>query len=144
MQYLFSLSIYAVLAGLPRSTIAPLSNEFRTPQPVLWRVLVCVITWPRLWKTATGYRSNSESCWNYVYWCTKFTQDELRLICEAASLHQPTWPRSRPRLHSTAMHESEVWRTFMFVCRTKSLPSSLHELTDTGTFKRHLNTFFNK
>jgi len=41
---------------------------------------------------------------------------------------------------------SEVSRTFVVVCRTKSLeqsasPSSLHELTYTQTFKRQLKTF---
>jgi len=46
----------------------------------------------------------------------------------------------------TAAYASEVWRTFIFLQCTgprarNSLPSSLHELTDTGTFKRHLKTF---
>jgi len=58
-----------VLARLPRSTIAPL-QWVRTPQPVLWRILVYVITSPDLERPPLANWSNSASCSNYVYWCT--------------------------------------------------------------------------
>ena len=61
----------AILAGITRSTIAPLQRvQNACITSVLFRVLVHVITWPRLWNTVTGYLSNSESCSNYVFWCS--------------------------------------------------------------------------
>ena len=53
-------------------------------------VLLRVITWHPLWKTVTGYPSNSDSCSSYVCWCINFTQDERHPIFTTASAHQPT------------------------------------------------------
>jgi len=73
----------------------------------------------------------------------------------------PSYPRScvtasadmtsRPRLRSASSQRYERQRTRVkFGERSfssagprawNSLPSSLHELTDTGTFRRHLKTF---
>jgi len=71
------------------------------PQPVLLRVLVQLIMWPRPWKTVTGYTaSNSESCSSDVYWVL---MHQVHLIFEAA--HQPT---SHPRLRSTSSRRYEL------------------------------------
>ena len=53
-------------------------------------------------------------------------QDELHVICEAvtASADMTSSPRLRCTNERTAAHASEVWRTFIFLCRTKSLEQS--------------------
>ena len=92
-----SLILYCntISAGLRRSTIAALQHcsEFSMTQPVLLRVLVHVITWPRLSQAVTGCLSSSESCSSYVCWCIKFIQDDRHPIFSVfttASPHQPT------------------------------------------------------
>ena len=88
-------------------TIA-VSSECSSTQPVLLRVLVHVITWPRLWNTVSGYLSNSESCSSYVCWCyqvhTGRTPSYLH-NCVTASADIT----SRPRLRS--MHQQSTLRT---------------------------------
>ena len=90
-------------------TIA-VSSECRSTQPVLLRVLVHVITWPRLWNTVSGYLSNSESCSSYVCWCyqvhTGRTPSYLH-NCVTASADIT----SRPRLRSTSSRRYERQRT---------------------------------
>ena len=108
------------------------------------------ITWPRPWKTVTGYPSNSESCLSYVCWCIKFIQDERHPIFTTASPHQPTSLRVlvyAPPAVDVTNGRARVWSLENVRFRVagptawNSLPSSLHELTDTKTFKRQLKTF---
>ena len=146
----------AVLTGLPRSTIAP-CNEFRTPQPVLWP--------KRLFVARLGRRDHvtptlKDRHWlpieqrsNYVYWCTKFDHTGRAPSYLRSCVTASADVTSRPRLRSTSSQRYERQRTRLeersFSCAGSrawnNLPSSLHELTYTSTFKRHLKLFvFNK
>jgi len=139
----------AVLAGLPRSTIAPLQRVQNAAARRMARL---------------GPRDHVTPTLKDRHWLPIEQRIVFKLCLLMHLVHTgraPSYQRScvtasadvtsRPRLRSTSSQRYEPQRTRLkfgersFSCAGprawNSLPSSLHQLTDTGTVKRHLTTF---
>ena len=137
----------AVLAGLPRSTISPMQRVQNATVRHVARLgprdYVIPTLKNRHW-LPIEQRILFKLCLLMHQVHTGQAPSHLR-SCVTASADMT----SRPRLRSASSQRYERTR-LKFGERSfssagprawNSLPSSLHELTDTGTFKRHLKTF---
>jgi len=139
----------AVLAGLLRSTIAPLQRVQNAAARLVARL---------------GPRDHVTPTLQDRHWLPIEQRSVYRLCLVMHQVHTgraASYPRScvtasadmtsRPRLRSASSQRYERQRTRLkfgersFSCAEprawNSLSSSLHELTNTGTFKRHLKTY---
>jgi len=135
-----------VLAGLPRSTVAPLQRVQNAAARLVARIGHVTSTMKERHWLPIEQRIVFKLCLLMHQVHTGRALSYLR-SCVTASADMT----SRPRLRSTSSQRYERQRTRLkFGERSfssagprawNSLPSSLHKLTDTGTFKRHLKTF---
>lgn len=142
----------AVLAGLPRSTIAPLQRVQNAAARLVARL---------------GPRDHVTPTLKDRHWLPVEQRIVFKLCLLMHQVHTGRAPSylqscvtasaditSRPRLRSASSQRYERQRTRLklgersFSCAGprawNSLPPSLHELTDTNTFKRNLKTFLFK